>query len=73
MNRGPVEHTVVMMPMMIQVQREGDYFVAVLPAWQLPVGNLVTASSYTLAVEMLQDRMRRHWGGPTEKPNTPAA
>jgi hypothetical protein len=65
-----VEHTVVMLPMMIKVQREGKHFVAVPPAWQLPIDNLVTSSSYTLAVEMLQERMRRHWCGPTEQPNT---
>ena len=70
MNRGPVKHKVVMMPMMINVQREGDRFVAALPAWQLPIDNLVTSSSYTMAVEMLQERMRRHWCGYTEQPNT---
>jgi hypothetical protein len=71
MHRSKVKNHVVMIPMAIKVQREGEHFVAVLPAWQLPIDNLVTSSSYTMAVEMLQERMRRHWCGPTEQPNTP--
>jgi hypothetical protein len=69
--RGPVFHTIVMMPMMVQWQREGDAIVVSLPSWQLPLHNTVTASSYAMAVEALQQQMREHWGI-KDSPDLPA-
>ena len=59
--RGPVEYRVVLMPMQIKVQREGDAFVAAMPAWQLPVGLIAEGCRLECAVENLANRMREHW------------
>jgi hypothetical protein len=57
-----VFHTIVMMPMMVQWQREGEAFVVSLPSWQLPINNTATASTYVNAVKALEQQMREHWG-----------
>ncbi len=64
MPRSEVRDLVVMIPMRIKVQTEGDHVVAVLPGWILPINNLVTGLTESAAVEALQEKMRQHWGVP---------
>ena len=57
-----VEH-VVLMPMKIKTQWEGDKLVAVMPGWSLPAGGLMVEANNTAdALEKLEHRMREYWG-----------
>jgi len=69
MHRSAVQDLVVMIPMAIKVQTEGDHVVALLPAWLLPVDLLVTAPTEAEAIHALREKMRSYWGK-TEQPNT---
>jgi hypothetical protein len=69
MHRSKVKNHVVMIPMAIKVQTEGDHAVALLPGWLLPVGLLATAPTQAEAIHALQEKMMAYWGK-NEQPNT---
>jgi hypothetical protein len=70
MKRSEVFEQVVMMPMKIKTQWEGDELVAVMPAWTLPTNLLVKGRNTKEAVSMLEALMLKHWGVPSSP--TPA-
>jgi hypothetical protein len=63
---GIIEH-VVLMPMRIHTQWEGDKMVAVMPAWRLPTGLMVEGENVADALGKLEDQMRRYWGAPSNR------
>lgn len=66
MKRSEVVEHVVLMPMKIKTQWEGDKLVAVMPGWELPVvGLMVEGNSMADALAKLESKMRRHWGEPS--------
>jgi len=62
MRRGVVKRVVVMIPMEIKLQQDGERVIAVLPGWLLPINTFVEANSEEEAVMSLQDEMRKYWG-----------
>ena len=62
MNRSDVVKHVVLMPMRVHAQQEGDKTVLLMPAWQLPHGLLVTGVDMDDALEKLEEKMRQYWG-----------
>ena len=62
MNRGPVIDHIVLMPMRVHAQREGDKTVLLMPAWQLPHDLLVYGDDMDDALEKLEEKMRQYWG-----------
>ena len=63
MKRSEVVEHVVLMPMKIKTQWEGDKLLAVMPGWSLPAGGLMVEASNTAeALAKLEHRMREYWG-----------
>jgi hypothetical protein len=65
MKRSEVIERVVLMPMKIKTQWEGDVLVAVMPAWNLPTNLIVKAKNSQDALDKLEALMRKHWGTPS--------
>ena len=65
MKRSEVVEHVVLMPMKIKTQWEGDELVAVMPAWTLPTNLLVKGRNTQDALDKLELLMRKHWGTPS--------
>lgn len=66
MKRSDVVEHVVLMPMRIKTQWEGDKLVAVMPGWQLPpAGLIVEGESMVDALDKLDRRMRQYWVVPS--------
>ena len=61
MTRGPVVHHIVMIPMKICTQIEGDKTLAVMPAWVLPNGLIESGIDQASAIESLHQRMAEYW------------
>jgi hypothetical protein len=59
-----VDH-VVLMPMRIKTQWEGDKLIAVMPAWRLPTGLVVEGDYMADALDKLERQMRQYWGAPS--------
>jgi hypothetical protein len=66
MKRSEVIEHVVLMPMKIKTQWEGDVLVAVMPAWNLPTNLIVKAKNLRDALDKLEALMRKHWGTPSD-------
>ena len=63
MKRSEVVEHIVLMPMRIKTQWEGDKLVAVMPGWSLPAGGLMVEANNTAeALAKLEGRMREYWG-----------
>ena len=63
MTRGPVVHHIVMIPMKICTQIEGDETIAVMPAWVLPNGLIASGTDQASAIESLRQMMSEYWEG----------
>jgi hypothetical protein len=66
MKRSEVIEHIVLMPMKIKTQWEGDVLVAVMPAWNLPTNLIVKATNSQDALDKLEALMRKHWGTPSD-------
>ena len=62
MTRSDVVKHVVLMPMRVHAQQEGDKMVIKCPAWQLPHGLLVEGVDMDDALEKLEEKMWQYWG-----------
>lgn len=70
MKRTDVVEHVLLMPMRIKTQWEGDKLIAVMPAWRLPTqGLLVEGDNMADALDKLEHRMRQYWGAPSNASN----
>lgn len=67
MDRGDVVEYVTPMPMQIKLQREGNRVVAMLPAYNLPMGMMAKADSMDDAIEALRVKVRKCWRGIKEE------
>jgi len=63
MNRGPVIHRVVLVPMQICTQQEGNRVVAVMPSWTLPTRMIAEGSDTDEAISVLREMMSDYWEG----------
>jgi len=63
MNRGPVIHRVVLVPIQICTHQEGDKRVAVMPGWTLPIGMIAEGSDEDEAISALRQMMSGYWEG----------
>ena len=63
MKRSAVVDGVVLMPMKIKMQWDGDKLIVVMPGWQLPATGTILAEgdSVAEATEALREKMREYW------------
>jgi len=67
MKRSGVFELVVLMPMRVRMQWEGEKLVAVMPGWLLPDrGLLVEGRNVSEALDMLERKMRQYWAEPSK-------
>ena len=60
MKRGPIVHHVVMIPMRICTQTDGDKTLAILPAWALKQ-KIACGIDQESAIDSLHQRMAEYW------------
>ena len=63
MARWPVVHHIVLIPMKICTQIEGDKTLAVMPAWALPNGLIESWTDQASAIKSLREKMAIYWLG----------
>jgi hypothetical protein len=63
MNKGPVIYRVLLVPMKICTQTEGERTVAIMPAWTLPKETIADGLDIDDAVSNLREKMAIYWLG----------